>query len=82
MLDLKGKWVLLTGATRGLGYLSAIELAKRGCNLILHSRSLEKSEKIAEEVRSLGVNAYAVPGLLLKSEILSDQNYMNSVRVS
>ena len=60
MTDLSGKWVLLTGATRGLGYLSAIELAKRGCHLILHSRSLEKSEKVAEEVRSLGVKAYAV----------------------
>jgi short-subunit dehydrogenase len=60
MLDLKGKWVLLTGATRGLGYLSAIELAKRGCNLILHSRSLEKSEQVAEEVRAFGVEAYAV----------------------
>ncbi|MBR6094655.1 MAG: SDR family oxidoreductase [Lachnospiraceae bacterium] len=60
MLDLKGRWVLLTGATRGLGYLSAIELAKRGCNLILHSRSLEKSEEVANKVRALGVEAYAV----------------------
>ncbi len=57
MLDLTGKWVLLTGATRGIGYLSAIELAKRGCNLILHSRSVEKSEQVAEEVRALGVKA-------------------------
>ena len=60
MLNLSGKWVLLTGATRGIGYLSAIELAKRGCNLILHSRSAEKSEQVAEEVRALGVKAYAV----------------------
>ena len=60
MLNLSGKWVLLTGATRGIGYLSAIELAKRGCNLILHSRSVEKSEQVAEEVRALGVKAYAV----------------------
>ena len=59
MKDLSGKWVLLTGATRGIGYLSAIELAKRGCNLILHSRNLEKSEKVAEEVRAFGVQAYA-----------------------
>ena len=59
MKDLSGKWVLLTGATRGIGYLSAIELAKRGCNLILHSRKLEKSEKVAEEVRAFGVQAYA-----------------------
>ena len=44
MLDLTGKWALLTGATRGIGYLSAIEMAKKGCNLILQSRTLEKSE--------------------------------------
>ena len=60
MLDVKGKWALLTGATRGIGYLSAIEMAKRGCNLILHSRSVEASEKVAEEVRAYGVEAKAV----------------------
>ena len=60
MLDVRGKWALLTGATRGIGYLSAIEMAKRGCNLILHSRSVEASEKVAEEVRSYGVEAKAV----------------------
>ena len=60
MLDVRGKWALLTGATRGIGYLSAIEMAKRGCNLILHSRSVEASEKVAEEVRAYGVEAKAV----------------------
>ena len=68
MLNLSGKWVLLTGATRGIGYLSAIELAKRGCNLILHSRSVEKSEQVAEEVRALGVKAYAVAAELSDPE--------------
>ena len=60
MLNVKGKWALLTGATRGIGYLSAIEMAKQGCNLILQSRTLEGSEKVANEVRALGVRAYAV----------------------
>lgn len=60
MLDVRGKWALLTGATRGIGYLSAIEMAKRGCNLILHSRSVEASEKVAEEVRAYGIEAKAV----------------------
>ena len=60
MVDVKGKWALVTGATRGLGYLSAKFMAERGCNLIIHSRTLEASEKVVAEVKSLGVEAYAV----------------------
>ena len=32
MLDLKGKWVLITGASRGLGRLAAKLMAEQGCN--------------------------------------------------
>ena len=60
MVDVKGRWALITGASRGIGYLSAIFMAKQGCNLILHSRSLEHSAKVLEEVKALGVEAYAV----------------------
>ena len=60
MVDVKGKWALVTGASRGLGYLSAKFMAERGCNLILHSRTLESSAKVLEEVKALGVEAYAV----------------------
>ena len=35
MLDLKGKWVLVTGASRGIGRLASKAMADRGCNLIL-----------------------------------------------
>ena len=38
MIDVKGKWALITGASRGIGKLSAIFMAEQGCNLILHSR--------------------------------------------
>lgn len=60
MVNVKGRWALITGASRGIGYLSAIFMAKQGCNLILHSRSLEHSEKVLNEVKELGVEAYAV----------------------
>ena len=60
MVDVKGKWALITGATRGLGYLSAKFMAERGCNLIIHSRTLDASEKVVAEVKALGVEAYAV----------------------
>lgn len=60
MVDVKGRWALITGAARGIGYLSAKFMAEKGCNLILHSRDVKHTEKILEEVKALGVKAYAV----------------------
>ena len=60
MVNVKGKWALITGAARGIGYLSAKFMAEQGCNLILHSRSLEHTKRVLEEVKNIGVEAYAV----------------------
>lgn len=60
MTNVKGKWALLTGASRGIGYLSAIFMAKQGCNLVLHSRNAEHCDKVLAEVKALGVEAYVV----------------------
>lgn len=60
MVDVKGRWALITGAARGIGYLSAKFMAERGCNLILHSRKIEHTEKVLAEMKALGVEAYAV----------------------
>ena len=60
MYQVKGKWALITGAARGIGYLAAKFMAGQGCNLILHSRNLEHTEKILREVTELGVEAKAV----------------------
>ena len=57
MYEVKGKWAFITGAARGIGYLTARFMADRGCNLILHSRDLSHTEKVLEEVRSRGVSA-------------------------
>ena len=59
MYSVRGKWALITGASRGIGYLTARFMAKRGCNLILHSRCLSHTEKVLEEVRAMGVSAVA-----------------------
>ena len=53
MIDVKGRWALITGASRGIGYLAAIFMAKQGCNLILHGRTEEHLEKVLKEVRDL-----------------------------
>ncbi|MBP3610182.1 MAG: SDR family oxidoreductase [Lachnospiraceae bacterium] len=60
MVDVKGRWALITGASRGIGYLTALFMAEQGCNLILHSRKPENTEKVLAEVKALGVEAYAV----------------------
>lgn len=60
MVDVKGRWALITGAARGIGYLSAKFMVEHGCNLILHSRKIEHTEKVLAEVKALGVEAYAV----------------------
>lgn len=54
MLNLNGKWALVTGASRGIGKLAAEALAEHGCNLILLSRdtahTAELAKKLAEKV--------------------------------
>ncbi len=60
MYQVKGKWALITGAARGIGYLTAKFMASQGCNLILHSRSLAHTEKVMSEVREYGIKTYAV----------------------
>lgn len=60
MYQVQGKWALITGASRGIGYLTAKFLAEHGCSLILHSRCLRHTEKVLKEVKALGVEARAV----------------------
>lgn len=60
MYNVKEKWALITGAARGIGYLTARFMAKQGCNLILHSRDVEHTAKVLDEVRAAGVSAHSV----------------------
>ena len=60
MYQVKGRWALITGAARGIGYLTAKFMAEQGCNLILHSRDKVHTEKVLAEVRASGVSAVSV----------------------
>lgn len=68
MTNVNGKWALITGASRGIGKLSAIYMAEQGCNLILHSRSKEHTAALAEELKGKGVSVYTVEAELSKLE--------------
>ena len=49
-LDLKGKNALVCGGSKGLGFASAIELAKLGAKVVLLSRSEDRLRKAVEQL--------------------------------
>ncbi len=60
----KGKWALVTGASRGVGKQVAMALAKLGCHVALHSREASHTDAIAKEAKALGVQVIQVSGEL------------------
>lgn len=52
---MKGKTVLITGATSGIGEGCARKFAAMGSNLILNGRNIEKLNQLKEELTALGV---------------------------
>lgn len=51
--DFKGKTVIITGGSEGVGAATARKFAAHGANLVLVARSKKKLERIAEELRSM-----------------------------
>ncbi|KAK2911881.1 hypothetical protein QQF64_027751 [Cirrhinus molitorella] len=47
-----GQWAVVTGATSGIGRAYAEELAKRGLDIVLISRSEDKLRSVAKEIES------------------------------
>ena len=57
---LKGKTVLITGASRNMGRFAALAFAREGANLALcTSRKMKELGAVAEEARALGVRVVA-----------------------
>lgn len=60
MIDLKGKWVLITGASRGLGRLAAELMAQQGCNTILQSRSVGHTQPLEKSFLKMCLKSYSL----------------------
>jgi short-subunit dehydrogenase len=58
---LRGKTVLITGASFGIGEATARLLAKSGATLLLLARTQEKLETLGQEIMALGGKAYVYP---------------------
>ena len=72
MIEVKGRWALITGASRGIGYGAALLMAERGCNLILHGRQEAHLEKVLQAVRARGVSARTVAAELSDIDAVKD----------
>jgi len=58
---LAGRVTLVTGASRGIGYASAIALAKAGSHIIATARTQGGLEDLDDEIRSFGGETTLVP---------------------
>lgn len=60
-LELKGKTVIVTGGSGGIGHGLLIEFAREGANVISASRDVATGEKIAERAREHGCAGQILP---------------------
>jgi len=61
MTSLKNKTVVVTGASRGIGYQTALELGKRGAHVIAIARTIGGLEELDDEIKKAGGSATLVP---------------------
>lgn len=66
-MTLRGKTVIITGASRGIGRSIALKCAKDGANIVIAAKSVEEGGKlpgtifsVAQEVEALGAQALAL----------------------
>ncbi|XP_061465138.1 17-beta-hydroxysteroid dehydrogenase type 3 [Rhineura floridana] len=68
-----GEWAVITGAGDGIGKAYSLELAKRGLNIVLISRTLEKLHKVASEIeQSTGRKVKIIQADFTRKDIYGD----------
>ena len=62
-LGLKNKRAFLAGSSRGLGFATALTLAREGCKVVVNSRDEEKVRVAAEKITNeTGIQAHGIAG--------------------
>jgi short-subunit dehydrogenase len=60
-MELKGKVVLITGASSGFGMDAARLFAEEGCSVVLAARRIDRLQELAASIQKHGGEAFAVP---------------------
>jgi NAD(P)-dependent dehydrogenase (short-subunit alcohol dehydrogenase family) len=58
--DLDGKVAVVTGGSRGLGFVLARELARAGCRVVIAARSVTELDKARDQIRLEGQAVHSV----------------------
>src|ERR1700720_452443 len=66
--DLRGRPILITGASSGIGRCLAEQLAEAGSRLVLAARSADKLNELAATLTARGAEVLAVPADITRDE--------------
>lgn len=72
LLNLKDKWVLVTGASQGVGRETAVTLAQLGAHLVLVARSADKLAQVQQLVEATGSQCQVLAWDLAQVETLAE----------
>jgi len=70
-----GDWALVTGATDGIGKGFCLDLAKKGMNIVLVSRSKDKLDTVAKEIEE----KYSVKTKVIAVDFTKDKDVRESI---
>lgn len=59
LFDLTGKVALITGSTKGIGKAIAQRMSQHGARVVISSRKADACDRVAEEIRAAGGEAFA-----------------------
>lgn len=75
-MEISGKAAIVTGSAAGVGRATALELARRGANVVVnYSRSEAEARRTAADIEALGAQA-----LLVRADVSQDDEVRGMVR--
>jgi citronellol/citronellal dehydrogenase len=80
-MNLKGKTLFITGASRGIGLVIALRAARDGANIVIAAKTAETNPKLPGTIHSAAAEIEAAGGraLALQTDIRDEANVLASV---
>ena len=83
-MDLKGKTVFITGASRGIGREIALRCARDGANVVIAAKTAEPHPRLAGTIQSVAAEVEAAGGraLPLKLDVRDESSIRSAVEIA
>ena len=79
-MDIKGKVVIVTGASSGIGEATARQFAREGAKVVLAARRVDRLQSLAQEIIAMGTGAEAFVVQADLSKLEDIQSLINQTR--